>query len=448
MEPSPSGSSKSETPSTGGSLPPALPKKSSGPSQLKPWVIPAGVALALAVATLLFFLGKSLFITPGSTKNDEVVTIKKQAADYVVWSNALRTIQQTGEVPTKPATTTDVKDDDDGKKVSAWDKWFVLPNEDAVRAALLRRLPKDVKLVSIVPLTYEKAEDEISVNYLVTVRPKTGLALVPITPVKFDNLGKYQSLAQYVLASNDLAPGLMYLSADAKPVLEPRKNVVFTWRVNRAAVEDGKWRVYDAEPIFLQQMPGLETKLVNMSGGKAMVLRTQAEVDAMGPVENEALNGFVTRIRQIQEQVKNYRAEKMANVPGPASRSSAKFGGSGSGEPTKSAARIGGGAAGGAAIGAMATGGSGEAAGIGAGAGFLAGLIYDSVSKSNDKKKFEAAKERDYQERVAARNSVLRGAERDVNAYEQQLISAYEKELVTAAQQRMTELKARDGVKL
>lgn len=439
----------------GSGIPPHLPKRVTNPfrlpsaAHLRLLLFPLLIlSIVLGVVALGLVAAKGLFSTPGSTKNDEVITIKKQTGDYATWSAALRDIERTGELPAAPQPEKISSDEDEGRKVSTWDKWFVLPNETAVRAALQRRLPKDVKLVSLVPLTYEKADDEISVNYLVTVRPRTGLSLVPVTAIKFSqpDLSKYQGLAQYILASNDLAPGLTYEDAAAKPVIEPRKNIIFSWRVNRAAVEDGKWRVYDADPIFLEQMPALETKLVNMSGGRAMVLRSQSEIDAMPAVRDEALTGFVNRIRQIQEQVKNYRSEKMADVPGKASRSTGKFGGSGSGEPTRSAARIGGGAAGGAAIGAMATGGSGEAAGIGAGAGLVAGLVYDMVSKSNDKKKFEAAKERDYQERVAARNSAVRAAERNVTNFEQQLLGEYQKELVTAAEQRMTELRARDGV--
>lgn len=423
--------------------PPPLPvtktTKSTGRSVL-PLVAIGGLVLVVLLGTGLLLARLSR--APGSTHNDEVNSAKKQASDFATWSSSLRRIEGSGELPGAAKVA---PEDEDGKKVSAWDKWFVLPNETAVRAALLRRLPKEIKLVSLVPQSYEKNEDELSVNYLVTVRLKAPLYLVPISRIKFTQpeLMKYQRLTQYVLASNDLAPGLTYDDAAAKQVSEGRKNLTFFWKVNRAAIEDGKWQVLDADPIFLQQIPALEEKLVNASGGRALVLRTQAEVDTMATARDGALTTFATRLKSIDDQVSKFRSERMAGVPGKVSRSSAKFGGSGSGEPTRSAARIGGGAASGAAIGALATGGSGEAAGIGAGAGFVAGLIYDAVSKSNDKKKFEAAKERDYQERLAARNAALRGAEREVAQYEQQLIDEYEKELAAAAQQRLADLKTR-----
>lgn len=406
------------------------------------FLLVVGGGLGLVILAGLAVLGARFLQTPGSTRNDEVFSAKKSAADYAVWTGALRRIESSGELPAAPKVASE---DEEGKKVSTWDKWFVLPNESAVRAALLRRLPKEVKLVSLVPQSYDKVDEDISVTYLVTVRLKSPLYLVPISTIKFSQpaLMKYQPLTKYVLASNDLAPGLTYDAAAAKQVSEGRKNLTFTWRVNRAAVEENKWRVFDAEPVFLQQIPALEERLVTASGGRASVLRTQAEVDEMAPVRDAALTAFATRLKSIDDQVGKFRAEKMAGVPASVSRSKAKFGGSGSGEPTKSAARIGGGAAGGAAIGAMATGGSGEAAGIGAGAGFLAGLIYDGISKSNDKKKFEAAQERDYQERLAARNAAAKAAEREVAAFEQQLISEYEKELATSAQQRIADLKAR-----
>lgn len=406
--------------------------------------LPALIIVAIVLGVGLWFLSRLVFV-PGSTRNNEVFSAKKQANDYVVWSTALRAIDSAGELPVPKNVAP--KDEDD-KKISTWDKWFKLPSQNAVRAALLRRLPKEVKLVGLVPLSYEKSDDETSVNYLVTVRLKTPLYLVPISTIKFTQpeLMKYQPLTHYVLASNDLAPGLTYDDAAVKQISEGRKNLTFFWKVNRAAIEDGKWQVLDAEPLFLQQIPALEERLVQASGGRALVLRTQAEVDGMAAVRDGALTAFATRLKSIDDQVNKLRSEKMVNAPPPVSRSKAKFGGSGSGEPTKSAARIGGGAAGGAAIGAMATGGDGEAAGIGAGAGLLGGLIYDAVSKSNDKKKFEAARERDYQERLAARNAIVKGLESEVSVLERQLIGDYEKELSTAAQQRVAELKARSGL--
>lgn len=405
----------------------------------------AGISGAVLVVALASWIGFRLLVTPGSTANDEVNSAKKQVADFAAWSAALRAINTSGELP---VSKKDVKaDDSDDEKVSAWDKWFVLPNENAVQAALMRRLPKEVKLVSLTPVSYDKSGDEISVNYVVTARLKSAIYLVPVSALHFNDplMAKYQSLTRYILASTDLPPGYTYDETAAKQISEGRQNIVFSWRINRAVIDEGKWRVLDADPIFLQQIPSLEQRLVTSSGGRAMVLRTQGDLDSMAPVRTEALTAFATRLKSIDDQVAQYRAQKMANVPPPVSRSNAKFGGSGSGEPTRSAERIGGGAAIGAASGAAFTGGSGEAAGIGAGAGLLGGLIYDGVSKSNDKKKFEAAQERDYQERLAARNAVVKTAENDINAYQQQLISSYEQELSAAAQQRVADLKAREG---
>jgi hypothetical protein len=413
---------------------PPLPRR-----QTVPW-IPVGVVAAIVVVAVLYFLSHWL-ITPGSSTNDEVDSAKKQLSDYAAWTEALRHIESSGELPvTKPQVSVP----DGEKKVSTWDKWFVLPRENAVRAALQRRLPKEAKLLDLVPFSYDKSDDEISVSYLVTVHLKSPLYLVPISTLHFNDpaMAKYQGLTRYVLASVDLPPGETYDDAAARQISPGRKNISFVWKVNRAAIEEGRWRIFDADPVFLQQVPDLEQKLVSASGGKALVLRTQAELDAMAPARDAALSAFAMRLKTIDDQIAAMRAQKMAGVPGPVSRSNAKFGGSGSGEPTRSAARIGGSAAAGAAIGAMATGGSGEAAGIGAGAGLIGGLIYDAVSKSNDKKKFEAAKERDYQERLAARNAVLRAAQNEVDAYQQQLIGAYEKELSAAADQRIQELKS------
>jgi hypothetical protein len=111
---------------------------------------------------------------------------------------------------------------------------------------------------------------------------------------------------------------------------------------------------------------------------------------------------------------------------------SSKWGGDGSGEPTKSAERIGGGtvagAAGGAAFGAAA-GDAGLGAGIGAGVGLLGGLIYDGVSKNNDKERYQRKVAAENAERMDDWHSQIKALNQQRNQIKQDAIAEREKAL-------------------
>ena len=111
---------------------------------------------------------------------------------------------------------------------------------------------------------------------------------------------------------------------------------------------------------------------------------------------------------RVQGDIQAQLAQVPADPPRPPMMSTRWNSGDGSGEPTRSAERIGGGAAAGAAGGAAfgaAAGDAGEGAGIGAGVGLLGGIIYDAVSKNNDKER--------YRRKVAAENAERLGEWRD-----------------------------------
>jgi len=122
---------------------------------------------------------------------------------------------------------------------------------------------------------------------------------------------------------------------------------------------------------------------------------TEAQVSQYQAETSAALAALQTQVQQIKDRVQSETKARLAQVPPDPPKPellSSKWGGDGSGEPTKSAERIGGstaaGAAGGALIGQAAR-DPGMGAGIGAGVGLLGGFIYDTVSKDNDKKKYE-----------------------------------------------------------
>jgi hypothetical protein len=409
------------------------------------WI--GGGAVALVILAIVLVVGGLIFSyamgSRGSTQDDETRSAQKEQADFKVWKGYAQTLGIQG----RNVSNLGLPQVEAKAGFSWWQRKTALPNESAVRSALARRLPANFKLTDLQPVQMEKADSGVRMVYQVGLKCTSAECLVPVGNIKLPANAPRGAdrFARYLVAAPDLPPGRMFLPDEKRVLLREGENVQFAWTVRQATKSDGVWRVTDAEPLPFQVNPGFEYRLADATPGASFALtRSAEEVDSLTNQQDRRLKEFCDRFARINEQVDAYRSERMSSVPGVPQKDNTKFGGSGSGEPTKTAARVGGGAATGAAIGAMA--GGGEGAGWGALGGLVAGGIYDAVSKSNDKKKFEEAKERDYQERKAGRAAALRSAERDVAAYEKKLVSDYESELKDEAKRQESKLRTAAGL--
>lgn len=416
--------------SNGLELPPSLPREKKSARQL-----PLGV-LALLGVLLLASLGVTLFLlfnkASGSTENDELVSKSKQAEDYQLWRDHLVQV-----VTAPPSNGSLDLVANAGTKIGWWERNFQLPNEKAIRAALQRRLPEGFKLSGFEPIKVLTTEEGTQVDYRVKLKSLQSLYAIGLAPLVAEpkSPARAQELIKLLKATPDLPAGQAYQLETKSEILLAGQLITVPWTVRQAVKEEGQWKVLNAEPLYFQQDPAFETKLLATQGSTARLLRNAETLEETAARQKSSLATFQARLSSIQQQVAEFRQNKLAALPANARMSNEKFGGSGSGEPTKSAARIGGSAAAGAAAGAGfgAIGGdAGLGAGIGAGAGLLGGLIYDLVSKDSDKKKLEAAKKADYQRQLANRNNAVAAMNREVAAYEKQLYDKYEQELRAA----------------
>lgn len=433
-------------PSAGGErqLPPVGPERS-GSSKVLLWIggglIALGVLAVILVGgglVLAYALGSS-----GSTQDDEVRSAQKEQADFKMWKGYVAALQTQG----RNSVNLGLPQAESKGAFGWWQRKTVLPHEGAVRSALMRRLPANYRLIGVQPVRLEKADEGVAVAYQVTLKCTSAECLVPVDKVKLSSSVPKgsETWLRYLVMGTDLPPGKMFLADEKTILLRDGETVQFAWTVRQAAKADGTWRVLDAEPLPFQRNTGFEYRLVEMTPGvNAAFLRSTEELNLLAAQQDKRLQEFRERFERMNEQIAAYRAERMASVPGVPKKDNTKFGGSGSGEPTKTAARVGGGAATGAAIGAMA--GGGEGAGWGALGGLVAGGVYDAVSKSNDKKKFEEAKQQAYEERKANRSSALRAAERDIAAYEKKLRTDYESELKEEAKRQESKLRSAAGI--
>ena len=189
--------------------------------------------------------------------------------------------------------------------------------------------------------------------------------------------------AKVLVLNNGLPAGAMWDTQNPAVAAEAGTKLNFAWQV--------KWDK-NFNTVTTDRLPLTEGVVTQQQSSQY-----QAE-------STNTISQLQNQIQQINAQVQQDTQAKLAQVPAdppkPELKSTKWNHGDGSGEPTKSAERMGGataaGAAGGAAFGAAA-GDAGLGAGIGAGVGLLGGIIYDTVSKNNDREK--------YQRQVTAENS-------------------------------------------
>ncbi|WP_157895358.1 hypothetical protein [Verrucomicrobium sp. GAS474] len=380
---------------------------------------------------------------PGSTSDDEIHTARKRTNDFAAWSR-----KETALVSNTAGTgSLHLFGEEAKQKVGWWDARFKLPSEKAVRAALQRRLPDYLRIAALRPLSLTPGEDGdgVAVLYAVKLKARDDVYAVSVVAEPAPTLAPMPSLAEplvdLLVLADDLPPGFAYRPDDRTLLLAKGQSAEVTWKVNQAVKEEGVWKVIDADPIHFEANGAYEYGLLdgNRKGTPAARLIRSADALETGAAsEKTALAGFGERVGVIEKQIGDFRRAKLAEVPD-ARRDTSKFGGNGSGEPTKTGMRVGGGAVGGAGIGALA--GGGEGAGWGALGGAVLGGIYDIVSKSNDADKLKKAQDADYQRQLSARSAAQRRADAETTAYANQLYAAYAQELKAKAEAQVKKIK-------
>jgi hypothetical protein len=251
-----------------------------------------------------------------------------------------------------------------------WTQTFTLPKLNEQVSEYLSG--QGLKVDSIEPVHYTDNPDAAVLTYQVTVSVPGELYRVPEAQWMPNNPDEAR-FSKILVLNDGLPPGTYWNTQNAKveAAANVQRTTLFNVRWNKAS------NTVTADRL-------LPHDLVNQE----QVTQYRAQTQQVMASLNE-------RIQQIDVQVQKETQALLAQVPPDPPKptpQTAHFGGDGSGEPTKSAARIGGGAAAGAAGGALfgaAAGNAGMGAGIGAGVGLLSGIIYNAVSKSNDKEKLE-----------------------------------------------------------
>jgi hypothetical protein len=350
----------------------------------------AAVVLIAGLAAAIYFGMGALHSSGGSDK------AKDPLQNVAAW--------QTGNTTAKTLEGTDQTD------VDWWTRTFDLPKEGAVTDYLQKQ---GLTVSRIEPAHYQTTADGTTITY--NVYAEVPAQLVHLQQMAWQPIDPDMSRFTHVLVINDgLPPGTMWNTQSPTVAAEAGSKLNFAWQVHW----DKNYNVVDTDRLPLSKG-----------------VFTQEQVSQYQAAANNTLSQLQSQIQQIDAQVQSDTQAKLAQVPADPPRPellSSKFGGDGSGEPTKSAERIGGGtlagAAGGAAFGAAA-GDAGMGAGIGAGVGLLGGFIYDTVSKNNDKKRHERAVEAENDERLDEWHSQVKALKRQRSDIQQQALAEKDREL-------------------
>jgi hypothetical protein len=296
-----------------------------------------------------------------------------------------------------------------GESKVSWLQSWSLPDEASVIAFLEK---SGLKIGKIEPVAFEKTKTGATATYQVYATVPT--RLYRMTSRKwYPQEKELQRFGSVLVFNPGLPAGEAWDTQSAQVAAEPGRKLEFTWRI----VRDDIYKTTTADALVF---------------GNNLFTEQQVR-DAKAQTAN-AIAELQRQVGDIERQVSDFKSSQLASVPGDPPRPellSRKWGGSGSGEPTRTGVRALGGAGAGAGIGALA--GGGEGAAIGAGAGLLGGLIYDGVSKSNDRKEFERKVDAENNRRLAGWNAekkqlAARRAEinKEAKAMEERLLSELE----------------------
>ena len=351
------------------------------------------IFLALVVAGLLYETNE---VSSSLPKLGYASKAKNPLMDVSAW--------QLGQEPAKDL------DGDGASDIGWWARAFDLPKMDAVIGYFKGQ---GLNVGKIVPLHYENTKDDETITY--QVYAEVPEQLMRLRQVAWQPNDSDMAPFSKVLVLNDgLTPGTMWDTQNPTIAADAGTKLNFSWRV--------RWdKNYNT--VTTDRLPYEDAVF------------TQEQISRFQSAANDTISQLKGQIQQVDSQVQSDVQARLAQVPANPPKPqllSSKWGGNGSGEPTKSAERMGGGtvagAAGGAAIGAAA-GDAGMGAGIGAGVGLLGGFIYDTVSKNNDRSRYQRRVVAENAERMSDWRAQVKALDKQRNQIKQDGVTEKQREL-------------------
>ncbi|MDD4932172.1 MAG: hypothetical protein PHO89_01730 [Methylacidiphilaceae bacterium] len=206
-----------------------------------------GILLAGGLAIGGFTYWWNHLQAPGSVADEEYHAFERTTAQYENWrKEILDRINGSGNAEARPA-----------KKIGMFDAKAHLPPEEAVHACLRRHLPGYVTITAIEPIGYRSVGNAEELDYRVTVESPVDIYVVPALAVAGPPENAPEPIKQVwpdLLWDATLPPGMEF-GADEKDrylLAKADQKFSFLWKVEKAQVVDGKWRIQRVAPPLLE----------------------------------------------------------------------------------------------------------------------------------------------------------------------------------------------------
>ncbi|MDD2677681.1 MAG: hypothetical protein PHP75_09500 [Methylacidiphilaceae bacterium] len=280
----------------------------------------AGILLAGGLAIAGFSNWWNHLQVPGSVADEEYHAYDRTVAQYEKWrSEILDRINGAGNgAGAGPA-----------KKFGLFEAKTHLPPEEAVHACLRRHLPGYVTIDSIEPVGYRSVGNAEELDYRVTVESAVDLYVVPAlaAPGPPDNAPELvKQVWPDLLWDATLPPGMEFKAGEKDRYLLTKadQKLSFLWKIEKAQIVDGKWRIQRVAPPLLEWNNGfLAAGLDNtLQGGGAippLFLCRSKDLGEYSDSFDRCLTAVKTRYDDMEADIAQAKKElglEVAKAPG------------------------------------------------------------------------------------------------------------------------------------
>lgn len=223
---------------------------------------------------------------PTSLADDEPHSFARARSDYARWMNQMRRWLANGDPEILGA-----------KRVDPEVERRELPPIEAARACLQRHLHRLVTIDGLEPIGYRRVAEGVAIDYRAVVRCRISLYLVAAweTAALEGAPELIQRVWPNLLLDAQLPPGYIHDVRNKVLLLKADEPFVFRWRIERAQIVGGQWKILLASPALLEwNCPFVAAELMALRDG---------EPEAFHLAGDLCLLPFVTAYRETWNQV-------------------------------------------------------------------------------------------------------------------------------------------------
>ncbi|MDD4933765.1 MAG: hypothetical protein PHO89_09915 [Methylacidiphilaceae bacterium] len=200
-----------------------------------------------------------------SLADDEPHSFARTRSDYAWWVNQMRRWLAKGDPEIQKA-----------KRLDPEVERKELPPIEAARACLQRHLQRLVTIDSLEPIGYQRVGEAVAIDYRAVVRCRIDLYVVSAWHIiaSEEDPEVIQRVWPNLLLDAQLPPGCAHDVQNKVLLLKANEPFVFRWRVERAQVVDGQWKILLATPSLLEwNCAFVAAELMALREGKSHVFR-------------------------------------------------------------------------------------------------------------------------------------------------------------------------------